>query len=77
MCSLCLRCVRGSDSGEGGGPGEVPDPADGVPLQGDRTAGHRQVGLPPGLRGPQRRGTAPSARLEQDFNLFIFYFFRL
>lgn len=53
-----------SNTGERGGPGEVPNTAVSVPLQGDRTTGDGQDGLSPGLCGPQRCGMTPSASLE-------------
>lgn len=52
-----------SNSGEGVGPGETANAALGLPLQGDRTSGDGQVGLPSGLRGPRRRGTTPARPL--------------
>lgn len=58
-----LVCVC-SNTGERGGPGEVPDTAVSVSLQGDRTTGDGQDSLSSGLSGPQRCGTAPSAKLE-------------
>lgn len=57
-----IFCAR-SNAGERGGPGEVPNTAVSVPLQGDRTKGDGQVSLSPGLCGPQSCGMAPSARL--------------
>lgn len=53
-----------SNTGERGGPGETPNTAVSVSVQGDRTAGDGQDSLPPGLCGPQRCGMAPSASLE-------------
>lgn len=52
---FCLFCTC-SNAGERGGPGEVPNTALGVSLQGDRTAWDRQDGLSPGLCGPQHWG---------------------
>lgn len=53
-----------SNTGERGGPGEVPDTAVSVSLQGDRTTGDGQDSLSSGLFGAQCCGTAPSASLE-------------
>lgn len=52
-----------SNTGETGGPGEVPDTAVSVSLQSDRTAGDGQDSLSPDVCGPQRCGMAPSASL--------------
>lgn len=66
-----LFCVC-SNTGERGGPGEVPNTAVSVPLQGDRTKGDGQVSLSPGLCGPQRCGMAPSASLKlKIFNVAL------
>lgn len=53
-----------SNTGERGGPGEVPDTAVSVSLQGDWTTGDGQDSLSSGLSGPQRCGMAPSASRE-------------
>lgn len=59
VCALCsyvvflLVCMC-SDTRERGGPGEAPDTAVSISLQGDRTAGDRQNSLSPSLCGPQR-----------------------
>lgn len=52
-----------SDTGERGGPGEGPNSAVSVSLQGDRTTGDGQNGLSPSLCGPQCCGRAPSVSL--------------
>lgn len=57
VCPVFGSC---SNEGESGGPGEAPNTAVSVSLQGDRTTGDWQDGVSPGLSGTQFRGIAPS-----------------
>lgn len=49
-----------SNEGESRGPGEAPNTAVSVSLQGDRTTGDWQDSISPGLSGTQFSGIAPS-----------------
>lgn len=71
LCFVFLLVYVCSNTGERGGPGEVPDTAISVSLQGDRTAGDGQNSLSPGLFRPQRCGMAPSASLELNIKCCI------